>query len=66
MAERIYTRAERGRLEPLEEKPFSTEDELQALIVEHPELLVCDVHVMLLFTDVALCLLGAGEPARRK
>ena len=39
MAERIYTRAERGRLEPLEEKPFSTEDELQALIAEHPELL---------------------------
>ena len=38
MAERIYTRAERGRLEPLEEKPFSTEDELQALIAEHPEL----------------------------
>ena len=37
MAERIYTRAERGRLEPLEEKPFSTEDELQALIAEHPE-----------------------------
>ena len=39
MAERIYTRAERGRIEPLEEKPFSTEDELQALIAEHPELL---------------------------
>ena len=39
MAERIYTRAERGRLEPLEERPFSTEDELQALIAEHPELL---------------------------
>ena len=39
MAERIYTRAERGRLEPLEEKPFSTEDELQALIAEYPELL---------------------------
>ena len=39
IAERIYTRAERGRLEPLEEKPFSTEDELQALIAEHPELL---------------------------
>ena len=39
MAERIYIRAERGRLEPLEEKPFSTEDELQALIAEYPELL---------------------------
>ncbi len=39
MAERIYTRGERGRLEPLEEEAFSTEDELQALIAEHPELL---------------------------
>ncbi len=39
MAERIYTRGEGGRLEPLEEQPFSTEDELQALIAEHPELL---------------------------
>ena len=39
MAERIYTRGERGGLEPLEEEAFSTEDELQALIAEHPELL---------------------------
>ena len=39
MAERIYTRGERGGLEPLEEEPFSTEDELQALVAEHPELL---------------------------
>ena len=39
MTERIYTRGERGGLEPLEEEPFSTEDELQALIAEHPELL---------------------------
>ncbi len=39
MAERIYTRARDGGLEPLEEEPFSTEDELQALIAEHPELL---------------------------
>ena len=39
MAERIYTRGERGGLEPLEEEPFSTEDELQVLIAEHPELL---------------------------
>ena len=35
----IYTRAERGRLEPLEEESFSTEEELQALIGEYPELL---------------------------
>ena len=39
MAERIYARDEGGGLEPLEEEPFSTEDELQALIAEHPELL---------------------------
>ena len=39
MAERIYTRGARGGLEPLEEEPFSTEDELQALIAEYPELL---------------------------
>ena len=39
MAEHIYTRAEQGRLEPLEEERFSTEDELQVLIAEHPELL---------------------------
>ena len=39
MAERIYIRGDGGGLEPLEEEPFSTEDELQALIAEHPELL---------------------------
>ena len=39
MSERIYTRGEQGRLEPLEEEPFSTEDEIQSLIAEHPELL---------------------------
>ena len=38
MAERIYIRSEAG-LEPLEEERFSTEDELQALIAEYPELL---------------------------
>ena len=38
MAERIYTRGESG-LEPLDEQPFDTEDELQRLIAEHPELL---------------------------
>ena len=37
MAERIYTRTERGKLEPLEEERFSTEDELQVLIAEHKE-----------------------------
>ena len=39
MAERIYIRSDGGGIEPLEEEPFSTEDELQALIAEHPELL---------------------------
>ena len=39
MAERIYTIGDEGGLEPLEEAPFSTEDELQALIAGHPELL---------------------------
>ena len=39
MAERIYVRNEAGGLEPLEEEPFSTEDALQRLLAEHPELL---------------------------
>ena len=39
MPERIYTSAEDGEIEALEETPFSNEDELQALIAEHPELL---------------------------
>ena len=39
MAERIYTRGAQGGLEPLEEEPFTSEDELQSLIAEHPELL---------------------------
>ena len=39
MAERIYLRGEDGGLEPLEEKPFTTEDELQVLLAKHPELL---------------------------
>ena len=39
MPERIYTSAGDGKLEALEETPFPTEDELQALIAEPPELL---------------------------
>ncbi len=39
MAERIYTRGEHGGLEPLNEEPFSSEDELQELIARNPELL---------------------------
>ena len=37
--ERIYVRNEAGGLEPLKEKWFDTEDELQALLARHPELL---------------------------
>ena len=37
MPERIYTSTGDGKLEALEETPFPTEDEFQALIAEHPE-----------------------------
>ena len=39
MAERIYVMNEGGSLEPLTEKSFDTEDILQGLIADHPELL---------------------------
>ena len=39
MAKRIYTMNEHGELAPLEEQPFETENDLQRLIAEHPELL---------------------------
>ena len=39
MPERIYAMSPGGRLEPLEETAFPTEDELQSLIADHPELL---------------------------
>ena len=39
MSERIYIRVKGGGLEPLEEERFSSEDDLQALIAQHPELL---------------------------
>ena len=39
MAERIYVRNEAGGLVPLMEKRFDTEDDLQALLAEYPELL---------------------------
>ena len=39
MPERIYTSANDGALEALEETPFSSEDDFQVLIAEHPELL---------------------------
>ena len=39
MAERIYVTDGEHGLEPLTEEPFPTEDELQALLAEHPELL---------------------------
>ena len=39
MAERIYVMKDAGNLEPLTERPFDTENILQALIADHPELL---------------------------
>ena len=39
MGERIYLMGRGERLQPLEEELFGTEDELQALIADHPELL---------------------------
>ena len=39
VAERIYSRSESGMLEWLEEEPFSTEEELQVLVADHPEVL---------------------------
>lgn len=39
MAERIYTKGAGGSIEPLEEEPFSTEEDIQYLIADHPELL---------------------------
>ena len=39
MGERIYLMSQAERLEPLEEERFATENELQELIAEHPELL---------------------------
>lgn len=39
MAERIYVMNEQRTLQPLREEPFSTEDTLQELLAEHPELL---------------------------
>ena len=39
MAERIYGMDDKGKLEPMEEEAFSSEDELQALIAKHPNLL---------------------------
>ena len=39
MPERIYTSADDGALEAVEETPFSSENEFQELIAEHPELL---------------------------
>ena len=42
MAEKIYIRNAAGQLEPLDEAEFETEDLLQELIGQHPELLAGD------------------------
>ena len=39
MAERIYSRGSDGNLEWLEEEPFQSEDAIQLLVAEHPEVL---------------------------
>ena len=39
MPERIYTSSANGQFSALDETPFATEDELQALVAEHPEIL---------------------------
>ena len=39
MAERIYSRTESGKLESLEEEPFTSEEDLQVLVADHPEVL---------------------------
>lgn len=39
MAESIYIRGEGGSIDPLEEEPFSTEQDIQDLIADHPDLL---------------------------
>ncbi len=39
MSERIYRRSHTGDLETYVEKPFESEDELQALIASHPEVM---------------------------
>ena len=39
MADRIYLVGQNGRFEPLAETPFPSEDALQALIAQHPEVL---------------------------
>lgn len=39
MPERIYTSSTNGRFSALDETPFATEDELQALVAKHPEIL---------------------------
>ena len=43
MAEKIYIRNASGELEPLTEERFETEDLLQELIGQHPELLAVEV-----------------------
>ena len=70
MPERIYTSAGDGTLEALEETRFPSEDELQALIAEHPELLdgeqirPGDARRWILVTREKAIAASAGESAR--
>ena len=62
MPERICTSSGDGKLDALEGMPFPQEDELQALIAEHPELL--DVNKSVLETR-SVGGAGSSLPARR-
>ena len=70
MPERIYTSTGDGKLEALEETRFPTEDALQALIAEHPELLdgeqirPGDARRWILVTREKGIAASAGEAAR--
>lgn len=70
MPERIYTSTGDGKLEALEETRFPTENELQALIAEHPELLdgeqirPGDARRWILVTREKGIAASAGEAAR--
>ena len=70
MPERIYTSVDDGELEALEETPFSSEDEFQELIAQHPELLdgeqirPGDARRWILITREKGIVASSGEAAR--
>lgn len=42
MGNKIFLRGEGGELRTMEESPYGTEDDLQSLLEQHPELLAGD------------------------